>query len=66
MHLRCKKTVTSSVLVSNGVKQDGIQWSILFNVNMNQLIERLNAFNIGGDILVESWFTIYAMQMIFV
>ena len=38
------------VLVSNGVKQDGIISPILFNVYMDQLSEKLNASNIGRDI----------------
>ena len=42
-------TVTSSFLVSNGVKQGGIISPILFNVYMDQLNEKLNASNIGGN-----------------
>ena len=50
MHIRWGNTVTSSFLVSNGVKQDGIISPILFNVYMDQLSEKLNASNIGGNI----------------
>ena len=50
MHIRWENTVTSSFLVSNGVKQGGIISPILFNVYMAQLSEKLNALNIGGDI----------------
>ena len=50
MHIRWGNTVTSSFLVSNGVKQGGIISPILFNVYMDQLSEKLNASNIGGDI----------------
>ena len=49
MHTCWGNTVTSSFLVSNGVKQGGII-SILFNVYMDQLSEKLNASNIEGDI----------------
>ena len=48
MHIRWGNTVTSSFLVSNGVKQGGIISPILFNVYMDQLSEKLNASNIGG------------------
>ena len=50
MHIRWGNTVTSSFLVSNGVKQGGIISPILFNVYMDQLSEKLNASNIGGNI----------------
>ena len=50
MHIRWGDTVTSSFLVSNGVKQGGIISPIPFNVYMDQLSEKLNASNIGGDI----------------
>ena len=50
MHIRWGNTVTSSFLVSNGVKQGWIISPILFNVYMDQLSEKLNASNIGGNI----------------
>ena len=50
MQIRWGNTVTSSFLVSNGVKQGGIISPILFNVYMDQLSEKLNASNIGGNI----------------
>ena len=50
MHIRCGDTVTSSFLVSNEVKQGRIISPILFNVYIDQLSEKLNASNIGGDI----------------
>ena len=43
-------TTTSSLFVSNGVKQGGILSPILFNVYMDRLSVKLNASNIGGDI----------------
>ena len=50
MHIRWGNTVTSSFLVSNGVKQGGIISPILFNVYMDQVCKNFNASNIGGDI----------------
>ena len=65
MHIRWGNTVNTSFLISYGVKQGGIISPILFNLYMDQLSEKLNASNIGGDI-GGSWLTIYVMQMIFV
>ena len=50
MLTRLGNTVTSSFLVSNGVKQGAIISPILFNVYMDQLIKKLNASNIRRDI----------------
>ena len=50
MHIRWENTVTTSFLISNGVKQGGIISPILLNLYMDQLSEKLNASNIGGDI----------------
>ena len=50
MHIRWGNTVTSLFLLSNMVKRRDIISPILFNVYMDQLSEKLNASNIGGDI----------------
>ena len=51
MHIRLGNTVTSSFLVSNGVKQGGILSPILFNVHMDQLSVKLNASNSDEDVM---------------
>ena len=50
MHICWGNTVTSSFLVTDGVKQGEILSSILFNVYMDQLSVTLHASNIGRDI----------------
>ena len=47
MHVRWGSTSTSSFNVSNGVKQGGILFPMLFNVYMDQLSIRLNRSGIG-------------------
>ena len=52
MNIRWANTVSSSFLVTNGVKQWGITSSVLFNVlvYMDDLSISLNNIGIGGDI----------------
>ena len=50
MHIRWGNTTTSSLFVTNGVKQGGILSPILFNVYMDHLSVKLYACTIGGNI----------------
>ena len=50
MHVRWGTTTTTPFLVTNGVKQGGIIWPMLFNVYMDDLSIKLNQSGIGGVI----------------
>ena len=50
MHIRWRNTFSTSFCVSNGVKQGGIIFPVLFNVYMDDFSCALNRSNIGGRI----------------
>ena len=50
MYTRWGNSISPSFTVSNGVKEGGIIWTVLFNVYIDGLSVLLNRSNIGGQI----------------
>ena len=49
MYVKWRSTLSSKFQVTNGVRQGGVIYPLLFNVYVNELSELLNKSGIGGN-----------------